>query len=127
MHMDQTFAAWENDGGALGAAKFSLVGTENQIAWAEQIRASVDAEFDRVAAALESVAARQTSLRQARTRLAIAILEEHHGAVMARCDAGYFIKDWQDIRDQVRLLITADARYKMAKGNKVTATESTDH
>jgi len=111
--MDQTIAAWENDGGALGAANRSLVGTENQLAWAELIRASVDAEFDRVAAALESVAACQTSVNQARTRLAIAILEDHRGTVMARSEAGYFIKDWQDIRDQVRLLITADARYKV--------------
>lgn len=115
MHTDQTITAWENDGGALGTVKLSLVGTENQVAWAEQIRANVDAEFDRVAKALESVAARQTSLNQARTRLAIAILEDHHGAVMARRDAGYFIKDWQDIRDKVRLLVTADARYKTAK------------
>jgi hypothetical protein len=115
MGTDQTIAAWENDGGALGAATFSLVGTENQLTWAEQIKASVDAEFDRVATALESVAAHQTSSNQLRTRLAIAILEDHRGAVMARCDAGYFIKDWQDIREQVRLLITADARYKMAK------------
>lgn len=127
MHTDQTIAEWENDGGALGTVKLSLVGTENQIAWAEQVRANVDAEFDRVAKAPESVAARQTSLNQARTRLVSAILEDRHGAVMAIRDAGYCIKDWQDIRNQVRLLVTADARYKIAKGNKVTATESTDH
>jgi hypothetical protein len=46
------------------------------------------------------------------------ILMKHHRAVMARSDAVYFIKEWQDLRDRVRILVTADARYKTAKGTK---------
>jgi hypothetical protein len=112
---DQSIAAWENDGGALVRVKPHLVGTENQIAWAEQIRANVEREFDRVAAALETVAARQTELGRSWTQLAIAILEEKRDGVMARTDSGYFIKDWQEMRDQVRLLVTNDARFKNRK------------
>jgi hypothetical protein len=37
---------------------------------------------------------------------------------MARSDAGYFIKDWQEMCDQVRLLVTDDARYKTAKATR---------
>jgi hypothetical protein len=127
VHDRRSIADWENDGGALETGNVSLVGTENQIAWAEQIRANVDAEFNRVAAALESVVTHQTGSNQVRTRLAITILEGHHGAVMARNDAGYFIKEWQEIRDQVRKMVTADTRHKTLTLNKVTATESTDH
>jgi hypothetical protein len=115
MQTDQTIAAWESDGGALGDVKHPLVGTQNQIAWAEQIRANAAVEFDRVAAALESVVTRPTKLDQSRTRLAITILEEKRHAVMARTDAGYFIKNWQEMRDQVRLLVTGDIRYKATK------------
>jgi hypothetical protein len=66
-------AAWEDDGGALIPLKPPLVGTENQIAWAEQTSGN----------------ARSTG--------------------------------------PVRLLITHDFGYKIAKSNRVTATESTDH
>jgi hypothetical protein len=115
MQHEQTIAAWEDDGGARGRTACLLVGTENQIAWAEQIRANVSLEFDRVAAALGLAAAGPTNRHPSQARLAIAILEEKRGAVMARTDAGYFIKDWQEIRDQVRFLITSDVRYKAAK------------
>ena len=38
---------------------------------------------------------------------------------MARDQAGYFIKEWQEISDQVRKMLLADARYQMirAKSN----------
>src|SRR5258707_745881 len=39
-----------------------MTGTVNQIEWAEQIRARMGAEFDRVAKALESAAGSQTGL-----------------------------------------------------------------
>lgn len=127
MQNAEAIARWENDGGALERMKPLLVGTENQIAWAEQIRAKVDAEFDRVAAALQSVAARPAQRDRSRTQTAIAVLEEKREGVMSRSNAGYFIKEWQEMRDQVRLLVTNDIRYKSAQRDKVTATESKDH
>ena len=47
--MEETIATWEDDGGSPAR---SLTGTVNQIGWAEQIKIQVDAEFDRVRAAL---------------------------------------------------------------------------
>ena len=59
--MDNAIAAWEGKGGfAARMAELRLIGTVNQIAWAEQIRAQVDAEFDRVRKVLESVASKQS-------------------------------------------------------------------
>jgi hypothetical protein len=89
-----------------------MTGTVNQIAWAEQIKIQVDAEFDRVCAALESAATKQSGQRKADTLVMIAILEDHRAEVMANEQAGYFIHDWQEIRGQVRELIVADSRYK---------------
>jgi hypothetical protein len=127
MRTDQTIAAWEDEGGALKPSKPVLLGTDNQIAWAEQIRTNVDAEFDRIAGALESVALRQTEPHRSETRVAIALLEEKRAGVMARSDAGYFIKNWQELRDQARSLITDDLRHKTARDNRMTTTESSDH
>ena len=56
-------------------AKKPLVGTVNQVPWAEQIRAKVSAEFDRVVKALESRECSQTEQHQSETRAVIAILE----------------------------------------------------
>ena len=87
-----------------------MTGTPNQIEWAEQIKVKAGAEFDRVANALESAAARQTGRKQMDTRAVIAILEEKRAGVMARDEAGYFIQEWQELRDQVRQLIAKDFR-----------------
>ena len=73
-----------------------MIGTANQIAWAEQIRVQVSAEFDRVRKALESAAEKQSGKRRADTEAMIAILEEKRAEVMAREEAGYFIHDWQE-------------------------------
>ena len=51
-----------------------MTGTANQVDWAEQIKARVSAEFDRVARALASVANRQTEQDRMDTLAAIAIL-----------------------------------------------------
>jgi hypothetical protein len=37
---------------------------------------------------------------------------------MAHQEAGYFIHDWQELRDQVRQLIMNDERYKAIKAGK---------
>jgi len=99
------------------AALRPLSGTESQIAWAEKIRDSVNVEFDRVAHALESRDLREmTSTRKAP---ALRILDEKREEVMAREEAGYFIREWQELRDQVRLMIVRDPRYKAAADRAV--------
>jgi hypothetical protein len=79
-----------------------MTGTASQIEWAEQIRPCVNAEFDRVAAALRG---------RANTAEILAILEEKRAEVMANQSAGYFIREWQELTDQVRKAIASDPRY----------------
>ena len=117
--------AWEGEGGAVLLAEKPLVGTVNQVAWAEPIRASVNAEFNRVSKALESRIPGQTEQGRLETRAMIAILEDKRAEVMAKEQAGYFIHDWQELRDQVRRMIIEDPRYLAIKANGVAATEST--
>ena len=97
--------------------KAQLIGTVNQVAWAEQIRVSVNAEFDRVANAIKAAAARHTEGQQLDTSAIIAILEEKRAEVMAKDQAGYFIQAWQELRNQVRTLVTQDPRYKAIRAN----------
>ena len=109
--------AWEGKGGAVLRAEKPLVGTVNQVAWAEQIRASVSAEFDRVVKALESAETqpdRAASIGDSRPNL-IAILEDKRAEVLAEEQAGYFIHNWQELRDQVRRMIIQDPRYLAIK------------
>jgi hypothetical protein len=87
-------------------------GTVNQIAWAEQIRVQVEAEFDRVRKALESAEVKRPRKDRTDLETIIRILEEKRAEVMGHEEAGYFIHDWQELRDQVRQLIAADPRYK---------------
>jgi len=94
------------------AALKPLSGTESQIAWAEEIRDSVNVEFDRVAHALEARDIRE--MNSTRKTAALQILDEKRREVMAREEAGYFIREWQELRDQVRLMIVRDPRYKAA-------------
>ena len=95
-----------------------MTGTSNQIDWAEQIKARVAAEFDRVAAALEAVAVNQGEQGRMSARAAIEILEDKRAEVMARDEAGYFIVEWQELRDQVRRLIAQDSRYQAIQALK---------
>src|SRR5437870_10721599 len=89
-----------------------MLGTVNQIAWAEEIKVKVDAEFDRVRKALESTATKHST---GNLQTIIRILEEKRCEVMGNEQAGYFIHDWQELADQVRRLIVADSRYKAIK------------
>jgi hypothetical protein len=93
------------------ASKTILVGTPNQIEWAEQIRDRVHKEFDRVGMIMKSVAAKQVGWDQTDTLKLAAILEEKRQDVMANDRAGYFIHDWQELSDQVREMIVKDPRY----------------
>jgi hypothetical protein len=106
-------------GGNPVAAEQKMIGTANQVDWAEQIKARVGAEFDRVANALESAAGKQAEQDRPDTRAVIAILEEKRSEVMAKDQAGYFIHDWQELRDQVRQMIAQDPRYQAIKANRV--------
>ena len=87
-----------------------LSGTDNQIAWAEQIRQRVGREFDRVANALLQVAARQMECDRENTHALLAILDEKRREVMANRVAGYFIHDWPELGDRVRQLLMTDSR-----------------
>lgn len=93
----------------------ALTGTVNQIEWAERIRMQVDAEFDRVARVLKVAAGKQSPRNRIDTHAMIAILEEKRIEVMSNPKAGYFIHDWQELRDQVRQMIMRDDRYKAIK------------
>ena len=87
------------------------LGTESQIEWAEKIKPLVSAEFDRVAETLEAVARRQSVTDRLETRAMIAIVEEKRVEVLGRTEAGYFIKNWQELTDQVQRLIRDDSRF----------------
>ena len=114
--MEDDIAVWEEEGGSLSEAVMSdLTGTANQIEWAERIRSQVNGEFDRVASALETAARKQSGQHRLDTRAMLAILEDKRAEVMANQRAGYFIHDWQELRDQVRKMIMSDDRYKVIK------------
>lgn len=95
-----------------------MIGTASQIEWAEQIKPRVDAEFVRVAKAFKSAAARQAGPDRADTWAVIAIIQQKRVEVMAKDDAGYFIRNWQELTDQVRQMIAKDARYEAIKANR---------
>jgi hypothetical protein len=141
--MEEATEVWEGEGGALRrtgcrltaverveprlvparcnpvAAEQKMIGTVNQADWAEQIKTRVSAEFDRVAKALESAAGKQADQKRMKTLSVIAILEEKRAEVMAKDHAGYFIHEWQELRDQVRQLIIRDPRYQEIKAKRV--------
>lgn len=111
--MRERISVWESEGGSLDETPAkALTGTVNQIEWAKQIRIQVNAEFDRVIAALQAAAAKQSAQDQLDTQAIIAIAEGKRTEVMAHQEAGYFIHDWQELRDQVRQMIMKDDRYK---------------
>jgi hypothetical protein len=114
--MQERISVWEDEGGFLNnTSEKALTGTVNQIEWAKQIRTQVNAEFDRVRTALEAAAAKPLGQDRMDTQAIIAILEEKRAEVMERQEAGYFIHDWQEIRDQVRQMIMNDDGYKAIK------------
>jgi len=89
-----------------------LSGTDSQIEWAERIRQSVHSEFDRVANAFRQAAERQQGQDRQDTLAIIATLEEKRTETLANDRAGYFIRVWQELNDQVRKLLAEDARFK---------------
>lgn len=106
---------WNDDGDARmtppGPLWPLLTGTESQVEWAERIRVSVKDEFDRVEKSFRAIAAGQHGTKRARTESILTILEDKRQAAMSRTEAGYFIRDWQEISDQVRQMVAGDPRY----------------
>jgi hypothetical protein len=94
------------------------LGTASQIQWAKQIEPRVRAEFDRVSGTLEAVARRQTLQDREDTRAMIVILEDKRLEVLDRNEAGYFIKNWRELTDQVQCLILADPRFTVIRAGK---------
>ena len=88
-----------------------MTGSVSQIEWAERIKQTVADEFDRVLRAFRSVARTQSGARLSRTLAVIAVVERKRAEVIAHEDAGYFIRDWQEISDQVRRMIARDPAY----------------
>lgn len=95
-----------------------MTGTQSQIEWAEQIRPRVNAEFDRVAKAFQHVAGRQSGHDRTNTLAVIGILEEKRIEELAHEEAGYFIRHWQEMSDQVRQTIAQDPRYQALKAKR---------
>jgi hypothetical protein len=101
----------------------ALSGAASQVEWADRIKLQVNAEFDRVAAVFRSVAGKQNSGRRADTGSILAILEDKRSEVMRKAKAGYFIRDWQEISDQVRQMIFLDPRYRAIKNQRTVPTK----
>lgn len=97
-----------------------MTGTPNQIELAEQIKPCVNAEFDRVAEAFRTVAQKQAGQDRVDTLAIIQILEEKRAEVLGMDKAGYFICTWGELKDQVRQMISQDARYRAIKANRTT-------
>ena len=117
--MNERFSVWEGEGGSVNETSGeAMTGTVNQIEWAKQVRTQVNAEFDRVITALEAAATKQSGQDRMDTQTIIAIVEEKRTEVMEHQEAGYFIHDWQELRDQVRQMIMKDDRYKAIKTRK---------
>lgn len=100
------------------------LGTASQIEWAEKIKPLVSAEFDRVAETLEAVARRQPITDRLETRAVIAILQEKRLEVLGRNEAGYFIKNWQELTGQVQRLIRGDSRFAAIRQAKAARRET---
>ena len=114
--MEDSISVWEGEGGSLSNPRsHRMTGSVDQIEWAERIRVQVNGEFDRVAKALQAAALKQSEQDRLNTYEIMLILEEKRGEVLSNARAGYFIHDWQELRDQVRKMIMNDARYKAIK------------
>ena len=97
-----------------------MTGTKSQIEWAEQIRPGVAKEFDRVAKVLRAQMAIQTGQKQSETRTILEILEQKRSATLSIRSAGYYIRNWQELSDQVRQMIAADPRYLAIRDQRET-------
>jgi len=95
-----------------------MTGTECQMQLADQIRLRVAQEFDRVASAFLGAAERQGDAGRMETCGMIAILEDKRAEVMANDQAGYFIREWQELDGRVRRMIAEDPRCAVIKASR---------
>ena len=95
-----------------------MTGTPSQVEWAERIKLQVNAEFDRVANAFKESAVRQSKRNRLEIEAIMKILEQKRIEVMARTEAGYFIRDWQELSDQVRRLIWSEPAYQAVRAKR---------
>jgi len=92
----------------LSSAACALTGSEAQIEWAERIRVQAAAEFDRFERAFLEVSRRQSPVDRQDTEAIILIVRSYRDQVMKNPSAGYFIRDWQDIGQQIRNMLAAN-------------------
>lgn len=93
-------------------------GSESQNEWAERIKKNLAAEFNRMVKAFETVSNQQDDAGKADTQAIIAIVEELRSTVLSNKDAGYYIRVWQDIQDQLRHMVLRDPRYQAIRANR---------
>jgi|SRR5579863_542060 len=105
--------------------EIELTGTPSQVEWAERIRLTVTREFDRVAKAFQAQITIQTGEKQAETRTILEILEQKRAETMAIPTSGYFIREWQELGDQVRQMIAKDPRYHFIRDQRVKRRRAT--
>jgi N-acyl-D-amino-acid deacylase len=99
-------------------ASAEMTCTPAQVEWAGRLRVQVAAEFARVEAAFRVVAAGQNGAKRAETEEILAILEDKRREALGVGDARYFILNWQDLGDQVRRILSADARYQAIRARR---------
>jgi len=71
--------------------------------------------------AFETVSNKQDDAGKADTQAIIAIVEEIRSTVLSsnsNNDAGYYIRVWQDIRDQLRHMVLRDPSYQAIRANR---------
>lgn len=95
-----------------------LTGSPAQVEWAGRLKALAGAEFDRVAKSFRLVALSQGENKRAETEAILEILKEKRAVVMNQEEAGYFIREWQEIGEQVRKLIGQDFRFQSIQAKR---------
>jgi hypothetical protein len=95
-----------------------MIGSVDQVKQAERIKVRVNAEFDRIATALGTSAAKKTGQDQTDMQAVIAILEEKRSEIMGKGQADYFIHNWRGELSRIRELIAQDTRYRAINTRK---------
>jgi hypothetical protein len=89
-----------------------MIGKVNQVKQAEQVKARINTEFDRIARALVSAAAKQAGQDRTDTETVLVILEDKRIEVMEKDQASYFLNNWRELSEEVREKIVQDSRYQ---------------
>lgn len=92
-----------------------MTGGGLQVEWAERIKITVAAEFDRFTRTFAQLA------DTPETATIIAVAKELRESVLANDDAGFYIRNWQDLGDQVRIMVLKDPRVQAIRSRKRSA------